>query len=224
MKSFKEFLQEADSRTFYGRKDDLLKSHNGKLPDGHRAGYRPGRGWFASSVQDERASKQRREERKKPLTRDDFHSYAKRNLISKPREFADIADHREQHAISQKEQERSRRKQRFGIEYHVDHSQPLSQEQRKRQHKSRFYAVTPGHASQNLELKTKTHNIRKGDAPPKKGEHGSNFTRSGAIRHTANDTKEFIKNMDSTIGNVQGHPAKRMAKAYDRLTGLKSKK
>ncbi len=224
MKTFKHFLEEAASRAFYGSRDDLLKAHKGELPSGHRAGYRAGEGWFASSIEDEKASKKRREERKKPLTRSEFHSYAKRNLIKNPKEFADIATHRERHAISQKEKERDRRKQRFGIEYHVDHSQPLSQEKRKKQHRERFYAVAPAHSAQNLEVRTKTHNIRKGDTPPKKGEHGSNFTRSGAIRHTANDTREFIKNLDSVVGNVQGGPAKRMAKAYDRITGLSSKK
>ena len=164
------------------------------------------------------------EERKRPLTKSDFYNYAKRNLINKPREFADIASHREDRAISKKEQDRTDRKKKFKIEYHVDHSQPLSQEQRKPQHKSRFYAITPGHSAQNIEVKTKVSNIRKGDTPPKKGEHGSNFTRSGAIKHTADDTKEFIKNLDSAVGNVQGKPAKRMAKAYDRITGLSSKK
>jgi len=42
MKTFKIFLEEAASRIFYGSKDDLLKSHEGKLPEGHRPGYRAG--------------------------------------------------------------------------------------------------------------------------------------------------------------------------------------
>jgi hypothetical protein len=99
MKTFKEFLAEATNRQFHSSKEGLLKSHEGKLPEGHRPGYRAGKGWFASSIEDEKVSKKRREDRKKPLTRSDFHNYAKRNLINKPGEFADIATDREEPAI-----------------------------------------------------------------------------------------------------------------------------
>jgi hypothetical protein len=222
-KTFREFLEEA-TRTYHSNKDDLLKAHGGKLPEGHRTGYRAGQGWFASSIEDEKASKQRREGRKKPLTKSDFHNHAKRNLINNPGEFADIATDREEHAIDRKYKKAKTAEKESGVKQHVDHSQPLSQEKRKTKHKARFYAVTPGHSAQNLEVATAASNIEKGDTPPKKGEHGSNFTRSGAIRHTANDTKEFIKNLDSAVGNVQGSPAKRMAKAYDKITGLPPEK
>lgn len=223
MKTFTQFLEEATNRQFHSSKESLLKAHGGELPAGHRPGYRAGKGWFSSSLENEKASKKRREERKKPLTKSDFEGYAKRNLFKNPREFADIADDRERHAISQKERERDRRKQRFGIEYHVDHSQPLSQSQRKPENQERFYAVVPGHSAANLEVRTKVSNIRKGDTPPKRGEPGSRLTRSGAIRRTANDTREFIRKLDSLVGNVQGKPAQRMARAYDRLTGLSSR-
>jgi hypothetical protein len=220
MKTFKEFLAEAINREFHSSKESLRRSHGGELPAGHRAGYRAGKGWFASSIDDEKASKKRREERKNPLTRSDFHDYAKRNLFKKPEEFADIAIDREEHNIKRKEALRGRRTKKLGVPYHLDHLQPLSQERRKREHKQRRYAIAPGHSAQNLEVKSAKSNIEKGDELPKKGEKGSNLTRSGAIRHTANDTKKFIKNLDSAIGNVQGSPAKRMAGAYDRLTGL----
>ena len=222
MKTFKEFLAEATNRQFHSNKDGLLNSHGGELPAGHRAGYRAGKGWFASSIEDEKKAKKRREDRKKPLTRSDFHDYAKRNLINKPREFADIATDREEHAIDRTYKKAKTTEKEFGVKQHVDHSQPLSQEQRKKQHRARFYAVTPGHSSQNLEVATAASNIQKGDTLPKRGEPGSKLTRSGAIRHTANDTKEFIKKLDSAIGNVQGKPAERMAKAYDKITGLSS--
>ena len=222
MKTFKEFLAEATNRQFHSSKDGLLNSHGGELPAGHRAGYRAGKGWFASSIEDEKKAKKRREDRKKPLTRSDFHDYAKRNLINKPREFADIATDREEHAIDRTYKKAKTTEKESGVKQHVDHSQPLSQEQRKKQHRARFYAVTPGHSSQNLEVATSASNIQKGDTLPKRGEPGSKLTRSGAIRHTANDTKEFIKKLDSAIGNVQGKPAERMAKAYDKITGLPS--
>jgi len=217
MKTFKEFLAEATNREFHSSKDDLLKAG---LPAGHRAGYRAGKGWFASSIDDEKASKKRREDRKKPLTKSDFHDYAKRNLLKKPEEFADIATDREEHEIKRKEELRGRRTKKFGVPYHLDHLQPLSQEQRKREHRQRRYAISPGHSAQNLEVKSAKSNIEKGDKLPKRGEKGSNLTRSGAIRHTANDTHKFIRKLDSAIGNVQGSPAKRMARAYDKITGL----
>lgn len=224
-KTFREFLEEA-TRTYHSDKNDLLKAHGGKLPEGHRTGYRAGQGWFASSIEDEKASKKRREERKKPLTKSDFHNYANRNLINKPREFADVATDREEHAIDRTYKKAKTAEKESGVKQHVDHIQPLSQEKRRlsKEDKSRRYAVSPGHSAQNLEVATAASNIEKGDTPPKKGERGSNFTRSGAIRHTANDTEEFIKNLDSAVGNVQGSPAKRMAKAYDKITGLPPEK
>ena len=224
-KTFREFLEEA-TRTYHSDKNDLLKAHGGKLPEGHRTGYRAGQGWFASSIEDEKASKKRREERKKPLTKSDFHNYANRNLINKPGEFADIATDREEHAIDRTYKKAKTAEKESGVKQHVDHIQPLSQEKRRlsKENKPRRYAVSPGHSAQNLEVATAASNIEKGDTPPKKGERGSNFTRSGAIRHTANDTKEFIKNLDSAVGNVQGSPAKRMAKAYDKITGLPPEK
>jgi hypothetical protein len=224
MKTFSEFLEEATNRQFHSSKDSLLKAHGGELPAGHRTGYRAGQGWFASSIEDEKASKKRREERKKPLTKSDFHDHAKRNLINKPGEFADIATDREEHAIDRIYKKAKTAEKESGVKQHVDHSQPLSQEQRKKQHRARFYAVTPGHSSQNLEVATAASNIEKGDTPPKRGEPGSKLTRAGAIRHTANDTKEFIKNLDSAVKSVQHSPAERMKRAYDRITGLPQEK
>lgn len=224
MKTFREFLEEATSRVYHQNKDALLKAHNGKLPDGHRPGYRAGKGWFSSSIEDEKASKKRREQRKKPLTTTDFHNYAKRNLIKNPKEFADIATDREEHEIKRKEQVRSRRKKKFGVPYHLDHIQPLSQEQRKKEHRERRYAIAPGHSAKNLEVKSAASNIEKGDNPPKRGERGSNFTRSGAIKHTADDTHKFIDRFDSLVRRVRHSPAERMAKAYDEITGLSQKK
>lgn len=224
MKSFTEFLEEAAARTYHSGKNELLKAHGGKMPEGHRPGYRAGKGWFASSIEDEKASKKRREQRKKPLTHKDFHDYAKRNLVKNPKEFADVAVDREESEIKRKESVRDRRKKKFGVPYHLDHVQPLSQEQRKNEHRQRRYAVSPGHSAKNLEVKSAKSNIEKGDAPPKKGERGSNFTRSGSIKHTADDTHKFIRRLDSLVSRVRHSPAERMAKAYDKITGLPSEK
>jgi hypothetical protein len=227
MKTFSEFLEEA----YYKSSEALLAAHGGKLPEGKIKGYRP-RGdsgvWFLTTPEAEKASKAkskaRREERKNPLTTKDFESYAKRNLIKNPREFAAITKHREDRAIAQKETQTKSRQERTGIPQHLDHIQPLSQNQRRPENQERFYKITPAHSAKNLETRTAKSNEKKGDTPPKRGEPGSKLTRAGAIRHTVNDTKEFIKNLDSAIGNVQGKPAKRMAKAYDRITGLSSEK
>lgn len=68
MKTFKHFLEEATSRQFHSSKDSLLQAHGGAMPSGYRASYRPGKGWFAYSNEDEKASKQRREENIKVST------------------------------------------------------------------------------------------------------------------------------------------------------------
>lgn len=224
MKTFKEFLEEAATRAYHSNKDELLKAHGGKMPEGHRPGYRAGKGWFPSSIEDEKKAKKRREERKKPLTKGDFHDYAKRNLVKKPKEFADIAVDREEHEIKRKEGVRGKRTKKFGKPYHLDHLQPLSQEQRKKEHRERRYAIAPGHSAKNLEVKSAKSNIEKGAEPPKKGERGSTFTRSGAIKHTADDTHKFIKRLDSLVSRVRHSPAERMASAYDKITGLPSEK
>jgi hypothetical protein len=225
-KTFREFLEEAATRTYHSSKSELLGTHGGKLPEGHRPGYRAGKGWFSNSIADEKKAKERREGRKKPLTQDDFHSYAKRNLVKKPKEFAAIAADREEHAIDRTYKKAKTTEKKSGVKQHVDHIQPLSQEKRRlsKEHKARRYAISPGHSAQNLEVATAASNIQKGDAPPKKGERGSNFTRSGAIRHTAKDTHKFIKKLDSEISSVRHSPAERMAKAYDKITGLPPEK
>ena len=225
MKTFSEFLEEA----YYKSSKELLAAHGGELPAGKTAGYRK-RGdsgvWFLTTPEAEKASKAkskaRREERKNPLTTTDFESHAKRNLIKNPKEFAAIAKHREDRAIAQKEAQTKSRQERTGIPQHLDHIQPLSQNQRRRENQERFYKITPAHSAKNLETRTAKSNEQKGDTPPKRGEPGSKLTRAGAIRHTANDTKEFIKDFDSAVKSVQNSPAERMKKAYDKLTGLSS--
>ena len=221
MKTFSEFLEEA----YYKSSEALLAAHGGKLPPGKIKGYRP-RGdsgvWFLTTPEAKKESQARREERKNPLTTKDFESHAKRNLIQNPKEFAAIAKHREDRAIAQKETQTKSRQKRTGIPQHLDHIQPLSQNQRRPENQERFYKITPAHSARNLETRTAKSNEQKGDTPPKRGEPGSKLTRAGAIRHTANDTKEFIKDFDSAVKSVQNSPAERMKKAYDKLTGLSS--
>jgi hypothetical protein len=225
MKTFRQFLEEAETRVYHKGKEELFKAHpEGKLPEGHRPGYRAGKGWFASSIADEKEAKKRREQRKKPLKHEHFYNYAKRNLIKNPNEFADIASDREEHEIKRKEGVRDRRKKKFGVPYHLDHLQPLSQEQRKKEHRQRRYAIAPGHTAKNLEVKSAKSNIEKGAEPPKRGERGSNFTRSGSIKHTADNTHKFIKRLDSLVSSVRHSPAERMASAYDKITGLPPEK
>jgi len=220
MKTFSEFLEEA----YYKSSKELLAAHGGELPAGKIKGHISGKGWFITTTEQKKKSQARREERKNPLTTKDFESHAKRNLIKNPKEFADIAKHREDRAIAQKETQTKSRQERTGIPQHLDHIQPLSQNQRRPENQERFYKITPAHSAKNLETRTAKSNEQKGDTPPKRGEPGSKLTRAGAIRHTANDTKEFIKNLDSAIGNVQGKPAERMKRAYDRITGLPPEK
>lgn len=220
MKTFSEFLEEA----YYKSSKELLAAHGGELPAGKIKGHINGKGWFLTTPEAKKKSQEKREERKNPITDEDFESHAKRNLIKNPREFAVIAKHREDRAIKQKKAQTKSRQERTKIPQHLDHIQPLSQGQRKPENQERFYAITPAHSAANLEVRTAAYNMRKGDTPPKRGEPGSKLTRAGAIRKAANDTKEFIKNLDSAVGNIQGKPAERMKRAYDKLTGLPPEK
>lgn len=221
MKTFSEFLEEAYHRT----SKELLAAHGGELPAGTKTGYIRGKGWFLTTPEKKKQSQETREGRKNPLTaKGDFLPHAKRNLIKNPEEFAAIAKHREDRAIAQKEAQTKSRQERTGIPQHLDHTQPLSQNQRRPENQKRFYAVVPAHSAKNLEVRTAAYNMQKGDTPPKRGEPGSKLTRAGAIRHTANDTKEFIKDFDSAVKSVQNSPAERMKKAYDRITGLPPEK
>ena len=224
MKTFKEFLEEAATHKYYGSSEELLKSNGGKPPEGHSPTYRKKLGWFFISDEDKKASQKRRKERQNPLTKQDFHDYAARNLIPNPGEFADIAIDREHHEIKRKESVRDRRKKKFGVPYHLDHIQPISQEQRRKEHRQRRYAIAPAHSAKNLRVISAKSNLEKEDTPPRRGERGSNFTRSGSIKSTADDTHRFIRRLDSLVSSVQHSPAERMARAYDRLTGLPPEK
>jgi hypothetical protein len=154
--------------------------------------------WAASKVSDRKASAKKRRENLKPISDDEFLSYAKRNLEPNAKEVAAAAADVESTGKERKREGAKESTKKTGEPYDVDHMNPQPT-RRRPENQPRFQAVSPGDSNANKRIMKRSKNTGKQDRPPKKGEPGYGLTRAGAIRKSTQGGKELLSKIDAAL-------------------------
>jgi hypothetical protein len=225
-KTFKEFVEESyliEAKTTHrdtiGHKEydawrDEVASHHSQ--HGHVRGVskrkfgdteyemrnKAGKGkpkvWAASKVSDRKSSAKKRRENLKPISDDEFLSYANRNLEPNAKEVAAAAADFERQGKRKKRERARTETKKTGEPHDVDHMNPQPT-RRRPENQPRFQRVSPGDSNANQSVLKRSKNTGKQDRPPKKGEPGYGLTRAGAVSASIKGGKKLLSDIDDAL-------------------------
>lgn len=217
MKTFKEFLEECcilTEKTFDSKEEGEKYYRENPHPNiptwvmrSRGVNKKTGKQQWRIADRNKKNSSQKTRQKtinSTKITKAELLDMAKRQVDkSNPEERANLALDVETNELNRIRGRRRRLTNTSGVQQTEDHLQPIQRKMSNPELQRRLYKILPGHTSYNIRIRPLSVNSSRKNEPPKRGELGHTFTRSGATREALRKGDILGKQIDDVLHKIR---------------------